>query len=199
MPGLQHPLCIEKHPLNSCVQLASGWRAYGTSGFSSGISGDPTTACCVYHPDPSLGSLSHQASCPQSVPQQREGEAWGCTQDPANLGCPTSHQESTQWRECLAGLTTTPAAAGGGTPIHWDEGAPCLQRHWRLRTEHYAPGTAGCWEQAVCSGAGKLKITLQRYQGSPRRGVWRVVPMAGGSSSASHIHVAPRESCGCCW
>lgn len=150
--GLQHPLCTEKHPLNSCVQLASGWRAYGTSGFSSGISGDPTAACWVYHPDPALGSLSHQASCPQSVPQQQEGEAWGCTQDPANLGCLTSHQESTQWGECLAGPTTTPAAAAGGTPMHslpaealeaanralctvdsWMLGTGCLQRCWETQ------------------------------------------------------------------
>lgn len=49
-PGVcrsQHPLCTEKCPLNSCVQLASSRHAYRASGFSPGISGDSTAACCV--------------------------------------------------------------------------------------------------------------------------------------------------------
>ena len=65
--------------------------------------------------------------------------------------------------------------------------------------EHWTPGMAGCWEQAVCSGAGKPKIIPWRHEGSPGGGVWRVVLVAGSSSSASHIHGAPKESCGCCW
>lgn len=53
-----------------------------------------------------------------------------------------------------------------GTGDGWMLGTGCLQRGWET----------------------------QNNQGSPGGGDWRVVPMAGGSSSASHIH--PRSSQG---
>lgn len=54
----------------------------------------------------------------------------------------------------------------------------------------------GCLQQCWCPG--KHEITPWRHQGSLGGGVWRVVPMTGGSSTASHIHGAPRENCGSC-
>lgn len=75
--------------------------------------------------------------------------------------------------------------------MHWEEGAPC----WWLPTEHWAQGTAGCWEQAACSNAGKPKMVLQGHQEFPGGGVWRAVTIAGGSSSAHHTHGTTRKSC----
>lgn len=202
--GSQHPLCTEKCPLNSCVQLASCRHAYGASGFSPGISGEPTAACCAQHP-------------PQASGTYPTGQAWLCVPKvPCNSdrGKPGGAPRTLQTRD--APRLTRRIDSGESAQLAPQQPWPlqregCASTGMRVllackgtggceqRTEHWAQGKAGCWEQAVCSSAGKSKITLCRHEGSSGGGVWRVATMAGGSSSSIHIHRAPRESCISCW